>query len=95
MSFNKDYFSQMAYGGSGGNSFWYYYSTSDNVASLANQTVNTAYFQAAFTTHGIPVKRGDIIFAVYSNATNVGSSIMLIAPADWDANGASVMPIGI
>ena len=94
MSFDITNFSQMTYGGSGGNSIFYYYSTTDNVASLAHQTNNKGYFQAAFTTHGVKAKRGDIIFATYSSATNNATGIMLVVPADWDSNGASVMPCG-
>jgi hypothetical protein len=91
MSFNINYWSQMAYGGSGANTIWYYLDRTDNIASLAMGTVNTTYFGIAYSTHGIKAKLGDIIFAAYVTAANVGTSIMLTVPADWDANGSSVV----
>lgn len=89
MSFDKDYLTQMGYGGSQGNSIWHYYSATDNLASLAMGTVNTTYFARAFSESGIVARKGDIILAAYC-ATNAASLAVMAVPDNWDSNGASV-----
>ena len=92
MSFTMNNLSQIHVGGGQGNSIWHYYSASDNVASFPMGTVNTTYFQAAYTTHGVLARKGDIIHCVYC-ATNSASMVTVAVPDNWDSNGASVIAI--
>ena len=96
MSFNCNYFSQMAYGGQGGNAIWHYRDyNDDNVASLAGGSVNAGYFSDAYDTYGIVARRGDIILVFSESAANVATPCMAAVVDDWDTNGASVIVAGI
>ena len=97
MAFDREYFTQMAYGGQQGNSIWHYYDVNeDNLASLAAMTTNTTYFSRAFDDHGIVARQGDIILisAFETMAENVGTPVIAIVPNTWDANGASIIVTG-
>lgn len=96
MAFDRDYLTCMGYGGKGGNSIWHYFDVNaDNVASIANATINTTYFLPAFLASGIVARTGDIILVASRTATtqsvNTCTPIMLQVPSTWDVNGASVV----
>jgi len=76
-------------GGGGGSNLYQYYDSADNIASLANGTVNTTYCQDAFDTNGIVLGDGDAIIA-WSGGTNVASATLFACLDTWDANGASI-----
>lgn len=98
MSFDREYLTQMSYGGKGGNSIWHYNDyNADNVASLVSKTgtgtVNAAYFARAYTESGIVARDGDIILisSYATKATNSATPVIGLIPNTWDANGASVI----
>lgn len=92
MSFTMNKLSVIPVGGAGGNSLAFYHDTTDNLASLAKTTVNKTYFGTAYTNHGVKLRTGDVILATYVSSTNSATGIMLVVPATWDSNGASVIP---
>lgn len=97
MAFDRQYLSQIGYGGKGGNSLWMYYDVNaDNIASLAGPGVNTAYFQRAFDDHGIAPKKGDVIMisSFQTPAVNAATPVVALVPNDWDANGATIIVTG-
>jgi len=94
MAFSNDYFTQMGYGGKGGNSIWHYYDwNGDNVASLTGAGGDTAYFHNAYKNHGILGRAGDIILisSFKTPPENVATPCIALIPNDWDSNGATVI----
>lgn len=92
MAFNIQRFVQFTGGGAGANSIWLYHSTEDNLASIANATVNVSALQQAFSTYGVTARKGDVIIGTYTTI-NAGTGQIFVVPADWNANGASIIAI--
>ena len=92
MAFDREYLTQMAYGGKGGNSLWHYLDVNeDNIASAVSATPNTEYFKRAFTDHGIKARKGDILLIASIESGNTATPVIGMVPSNWDDNGASVI----